>query len=477
MAAKFFGGPDGLAAWASNNREFAMKPPVLALQLRRMGDLILSFPLFMDLQRRFAGHPLRIVAQPAFFKPLIQFAPSAVYFPPQHLPTLVKDEYAAVVNLSGPGAAAEYLGKARALIKLGALQDEDSLRVNGFWHLYRESLTGNNRHNTMHWADLHRLDLTGLPMPAIARHTPRGAGTGRVGLFVGASEMAKRPGGEFWADLATRLAARGLAPVLLGGPQDSALGMEIMRMGAAAANLCGQTDIAQLSGIIRSLDLLITPDTGPMHLADWLGAPVLNLSMGPVHAAETGPLSPGQYILQANMSCAGCWSCRRPRLYCRAAFMAPAVLKIALAIIDGKKAEAPSGFSLLCTARDAHRLHILTGGPTNMSSALDHFWRAAFLHFSGLVKSDSPMRAAGEALNRAGAPIVRHMRQTLAAMLMAFAHSARRGETLPDAFWRKTPWHSRLFAGHAHMEIQNSGNAGRAAVLERIGIIQAALTH
>ena len=34
-----------------------------------------------------------------------------------------------------------------------------------------------------------------------------------------------------------------------------------------------------------------------MHLADWLGVPVLNLSMGPVRAHETGPYSPGQLVL------------------------------------------------------------------------------------------------------------------------------------------------------------------------------------
>ena len=89
-----------------------------------------------------------------------------------------------------------------------------------------------------------------------------------------------------------------------------------------------------MAAVLRGLDLCITPDTGPMHLADWLGVPVLTLSMGPVHARETGPTAPGQWVLRAAMSCVGCWQCRRSKLYCKQAFSPASVARAALAVLE-----------------------------------------------------------------------------------------------------------------------------------------------
>ncbi|WP_348981287.1 hypothetical protein [Salidesulfovibrio onnuriiensis] len=51
------------------------KKPVLVLQMQRMGDLILSFPLFLWLERAFPGHPVWVVAEEGFYKPLMPLAP------------------------------------------------------------------------------------------------------------------------------------------------------------------------------------------------------------------------------------------------------------------------------------------------------------------------------------------------------------------------------------------------------------------
>ncbi len=47
------------------------KRPILILQMQRMGDLILSYPLMIWLTRRYPGHPIFVAAEETFYKPLM----------------------------------------------------------------------------------------------------------------------------------------------------------------------------------------------------------------------------------------------------------------------------------------------------------------------------------------------------------------------------------------------------------------------
>lgn len=315
--------------------------PVLVLQLQRMGDLILTFPLLSRLKQRWPGHPVWVVAEPQFFRELMPLAPEVVFFPPQHCPTLARGRYAAAINLSGRPEASACLARLDADRKIGAAALSNGLHIFGYWQLYRAALTQNNHNNAFHWSDLYLLDLDpSARLVDVGHSLPKGAGTGRVGLILGASETAKRPDAVFWARLAARLAQAGVTPIFLGGPAEADLGEEVARLsGLAGANLCGRLSLREVAEIVQTLDLCVTPDTGPMHLADWLGVPVLNLSMGPVHALETGPASPGQWVLRANMSCVGCWQCRRPGLYCKQAFTPTAVAEVVMSLLRRPQAQ------------------------------------------------------------------------------------------------------------------------------------------
>ena len=216
--------------------------PLLVLQLQRMGDLILTFPLLLALKKRWPGHPIWVAAEPRFFQELMPLAPEVVFFPPSHCPTLARGHYAAAVNLSARPEAAACLAGLEAGLKLGPAALPDGLHVHGFWQLYRTALTQNNHHNAFHWSDLYRLDLEPAVRPGQTGHIlPKGAGSGRVALVLGASEAAKRPDALFWARLARRLAGAGAMPVFLGGPAESALGQEVARLAQLPhANLCGR---------------------------------------------------------------------------------------------------------------------------------------------------------------------------------------------------------------------------------------------
>lgn len=463
--------------------------PVLVLQLRRMGDLILTFPLLLALGRQYPEHPLWVAADPRFFRELMPLAPKAVFFPPEHLPVLARRSYAAAINLDTRPEAAACMAALDAPLKLGPMAEGSGLRIQGFWQLYRAALTRNNRHNAFHWADLHRLDVLppgpwwpgSAPGPSRARQT---AGGVKVGLVLGASEAAKRPDARFWTRLVMRLARAGLVPFLLGGPAERELGAEVARRARLPqANLCGRLSLYEVAAVMRGLALCVTPDTGPMHLADWLGVPVLNLSMGPVHARETGPVSPGQWVLRAAMSCVGCWNCQRPRLFCKAAFTPEAVGRAVLAVLERPRdipepGDAPwPGLRLLRTGRDELGLHTLdpVGNANSAGRLLEDFWQAAFLCCAGqdLVPL---LRRRAQTLHAAAPALGERLRATVGRMLANWGRMG--GHPLPENFWMVQPPMLRIFAGHAQMTLQNAdfSKAAWQCVLERAELLRGILT-
>ncbi len=76
--------------------------------------------------------------------------------------------------------------------------------------------------------------------------------------------------------------------------------------GSAIKNAAGQTTLAQLAALLTQCQVLLTNDTGPMHLAVGVGTPVIDLSVGHVDFQETGPYGPGHWVLQPDLECAPC---------------------------------------------------------------------------------------------------------------------------------------------------------------------------
>ena len=100
--------------------------------------------------------------------------------------------------------------------------------------------------------------------------------------------------------------------VIFGGPSDmelSGLISRALRRSAAAPviNLAGQTTLRQLAGALKSCRLLLTNDTGPMHLAAAVGTPVV-VPFGSTAPEMTGPVwSLASELLRApGIPCAPC---------------------------------------------------------------------------------------------------------------------------------------------------------------------------
>jgi heptosyltransferase-2 len=76
-------------------------------------------------------------------------------------------------------------------------------------------------------------------------------------------------------------------------------------MRAPARVLAGETSLAELGGVLARLDLLVTNDSGPMHLAAALGTPVVAV-FGPTDWRETAPVGAGHRLVREPVQCSPC---------------------------------------------------------------------------------------------------------------------------------------------------------------------------
>lgn len=71
-------------------------------------------------------------------------------------------------------------------------------------------------------------------------------------------------------------------------------------------DLVGATAIDELAAVLERLDLLLTNDTGTMHLAGAVGTPTCALFVGPGYPFETAVYAEGHWTLHSRLECAPC---------------------------------------------------------------------------------------------------------------------------------------------------------------------------
>ncbi len=78
----------------------------------------------------------------------------------------------------------------------------------------------------------------------------------------------------------------------------------------------GAVELTTLTALVGELDLLITGDTGPMHLAAAVDTPIVAL-FGPSNPARYGPRGRRERILRIDLPCSPCGQVRLPPERCR----------------------------------------------------------------------------------------------------------------------------------------------------------------
>ncbi|HRJ08260.1 MAG TPA: lipopolysaccharide heptosyltransferase II [Prosthecobacter sp.] len=137
------------------------------------------------------------------------------------------------------------------------------------------------------------------------------AGVNRVGVCAGAEYgPAKRWPLENFAAVIASLGARmpELEWIFFGAPGEAAMGEDLSKKAARArhSNLVGKTSLAGLITELKTCRLLLTNDTGTMHLAAALGVPTVSI-FGSTEPVLTGPLGAGHTIIRHHVPCSPCF--------------------------------------------------------------------------------------------------------------------------------------------------------------------------
>jgi ADP-heptose:LPS heptosyltransferase len=139
-----------------------------------------------------------------------------------------------------------------------------------------------------------------------------------VGVHVSGGRAIKQWEPHRFAEVARELsAAYGVTIVVTGAPDDAALVATLTTAlrGCRVIDVSGDLDLPMLAAILERLDLLVTGDTGPMHLAGAVGTPVVAV-FGPSDPVRYALRGPHDRVVRVDLPCSPCNRIRRPPERC-----------------------------------------------------------------------------------------------------------------------------------------------------------------
>jgi heptosyltransferase-2 len=284
-----------------------------------VGDVILSLPALRDVRRAFPAARLDVLARPwvgALYEAVAEVdgvvesrgvaADAEALRGRYDLSLLLPNSFAAAVAPWRAGIPERwgYATDARALLLTRRCRVPESVRGRSQVYYYRAMLEG--------------LGLVVSAEPDASLACPdawaeRGqALLGDAGPWIGVNAgafygTAKRWLPERFAAAAALVARRtGARVAIVGSLAERPLGEEVAaQLGGSARVLCGETTLADLVGVLKQLRLLLTNDSGPMHLAAALGTPLVAV-FGSTDWTETAPVSERARVVREETECAPC---------------------------------------------------------------------------------------------------------------------------------------------------------------------------
>jgi ADP-heptose:LPS heptosyltransferase len=219
----------------------------------------------------------------------------------------------------------------------GWTADEEGYRViESEWaRLFATSVHYQNRqYNSLNLVDVFRCsaDVEDHPQKLLVNIEPdaeryaqemiRNAGFTNYGPLIavqaGASQAKRQWSPSLFVEMVKILDKEYNARIILtGSPKEIAIVQPILD-GCNSPNVfsaVGKTSIPQLAALLKECEVLVTGDTGPMHISVAAGTPVVAMFLASAYGFETGPYSAGNIVLQPVIGCGPCnpnKPCSRP---------------------------------------------------------------------------------------------------------------------------------------------------------------------
>lgn len=139
-----------------------------------------------------------------------------------------------------------------------------------------------------------------------------------VGVHVNGGRPIKQWPSDRFGELARRLIDRQGATIVLTGTAGDRELLDSIKAGLAPARVVdasGAVDLSALAALIERMDLLITGDTGPMHLAHAVDVPTVSI-FGPSDPVRYAPPGDRHRVVRVDLPCSPCNRIRRPPERC-----------------------------------------------------------------------------------------------------------------------------------------------------------------
>jgi len=297
---------------------------ILVIKLRAIGDVLLSTVVLDNLRRGFPGAEMHFLTEPAA-SDLLKYHPAidqVQIFDRSRMSgvdlirTVRRQRYNLVVDLFGNPRTA-------LVTRLSGAAHRVGYRFRGRTYAYNHRVEprGDRVHNTEF--NLDALQALGLPIhtrvPRITLgpeerawaveflNTAVPSGGPLVAINAGGGWYTKRWGGDRFASLADLLVTRHDARILiLWGPGERPDAEGIAGSMTNRGILPPETSLLQLAGLLERCALLVTNDSGPMHIAAAMGTPVLAV-FGPTNPLLQGPIGNNHRVVRCEgLNCLGC---------------------------------------------------------------------------------------------------------------------------------------------------------------------------
>jgi heptosyltransferase II len=302
-----------------------MPPNILVVRFSSIGDVLLTTPLLRSLRERHPEARMTVLTKRAF-APLLSDNP----------------RIDRVVALEPSGSLAPIAASLRAEPFTHFLDLHDSLRsrllrtlVPGAWRTYpkhrlRRALLIHAKRNRYrdqrpvperYFDAARELDVRpdhkspefflGTPArdEAAAWLVAQGLTPDRplIAVAPGAAHRTKRWPIEHWSRLLHSVVCAGMDVVIVGGPDDAELAEQLARDNRERIwRAAGRFGLQGTGAVLEHARVLISGDTGVMHMATGVGTPVVALFGPTVRAFGFFPYSPSAQVLQTELACRPC---------------------------------------------------------------------------------------------------------------------------------------------------------------------------
>ena len=125
-----------------------------------------------------------------------------------------------------------------------------------------------------------------------------------VTIFPGASIPERRWGADRFRLVTETLSIFGIKIVVVGGKEDRKQG-EVISGGGLTLNLAGMTTLPETAAVIQKSALLLSGDSGVLHIAAGLGVPTVSL-FGPGRAKKWAPRGERHIVINKELPCSPC---------------------------------------------------------------------------------------------------------------------------------------------------------------------------